>query len=459
MNPKTIIEPFKIKSVEPIRFTTREEREILLKNAGYNPFKLHADDVLIDLLTDSGTAAMSAKQWAGIMEGDESYAGSRSFYKFEKAVNNITNMKYIIPTHQGRAAEKILFSIVGGPGKYFPNNTHFDTTRANIEFTGSIAEDLLTEAGMNTQKRADFKGNMDIKKLELFIKEKGAENIPLCFLTVTNNSGGGQPVSIQNIREVKELCSKNNIPLFLDACRFAENAYFIKKREQGYQDKSALEIVQEMFSYADGATMSAKKDALVNIGGFLALNDEELAMKCRNLLIVTEGFPTYGGLSGRDLEAVAQGLEEVVDEHYLEYRIKSVEYLGNKLVEAGVPIIEPPGGHAIYIDAKRFLPNIPVEQYPGQSIVCELYLEGGIRAVEIGSVMFGKYDKKGKLIPSIMELVRMAIPRRVYTQSHIDYLIEIVLEVFKNRDRLRGYEITYEAPMLRHFTAEFKPIN
>ena len=459
MNPKTIIEPFKIKSVEPIRFTTREEREILLKNAGYNPFKLHADDVLIDLLTDSGTAAMSAKQWAGVMEGDESYAGSRSFYKFEKAVNNITNMKYIIPTHQGRAAEKILFSIVGGPGKYFPNNTHFDTTRANIEFTGSIAEDLLTEAGMNTQKRADFKGNMDIKKLELFIKEKGAENIPLCFLTVTNNSGGGQPVSMQNIREVKELCSKNNIPLFLDACRFAENAYFIKKRERGYQGKSALEIVQEMFSYADGATMSAKKDALVNIGGFLALNDEELAMKCRNLLIVTEGFPTYGGLSGRDLEAVAQGLEEVVDEHYLEYRIKSVEYLGNKLVEAGVPIIEPPGGHAIYIDAKRFLPNIPVEQYPGQSIVCELYLEGGIRAVEIGSVMFGKYDKKGKLIPSIMELVRMAIPRRVYTQSHIDYLIEIILEVFNNRNKLKGYKITYEAPMLRHFTAEFIPIN
>ena len=459
MNPKTIIEPFKIKSVEPIRFTTREEREILLKNAAYNPFKLHADDVLIDLLTDSGTAAMSAKQWAGVMEGDESYAGSRSFYKFEKAVNNITNMKYIIPTHQGRAAEKILFSIVGGPGKYFPNNTHFDTTRANIEFTGSIAEDLLTEAGMNTQKRADFKGNMDIKKLELFIKEKGAENIPLCFLTVTNNSGGGQPVSMQNIREVKELCSKNNIPLFLDACRFAENAYFIKKRERGYQGKSALEIVQEMFSYADGATMSAKKDALVNIGGFLALNDEELAMKCRNLLIVTEGFPTYGGLSGRDLEAVAQGLEEVVDEHYLEYRIKSVEYLGNKLVEAGVPIIEPPGGHAIYIDAKRFLPNIPVEQYPGQSIVCELYLEGGIRAVEIGSVMFGKYDKKGKLIPSIMELVRMAIPRRVYTQSHIDYLIEIILEVFNNRNKLKGYKITYEAPMLRHFTAEFIPIN
>ena len=459
MKPKTIIEPFKIKSVEPIRFTTRDEREKLLKDAGYNPFKLFADDVLIDLLTDSGTSAMSAKQWAGIMEGDESYAGSKSFYKFESAVIKITDMKYIIPTHQGRAAEKILFSIVGGPGKYFPNNTHFDTTRANIEFAGSVAEDLLTEVGMNPEKRADFKGNMDIEKLEAFIKEKGAENIPLCMLTVTNNSGGGQPVSMKNIREVREVCTKYNIPLFLDACRFAENAYFIKKREPGYQNKSALEIAQEMFSYADGATMSAKKDALVNIGGFLALNDEELAMKCRNLLIVTEGFPTYGGLAGRDLEAVAQGLEEVVDEHYLEYRIKSVEYLGNKLTDAGVPIIEPPGGHAIYIDAKRFLPNIPPGQYPGQSIVCELYMEGGIRAVEIGSVMFGKYDENGKLIPAMMELVRMAIPRRVYTQSHIDYLIEIILEVFNRRDNLGGYEITYEAPMLRHFTADFKPIS
>jgi len=458
MKPKTIIEPFKIKSVEPIRFTTRGEREKLLIDAGYNPFMLYADDVLIDLLTDSGTSAMSAKQWAGIMEGDESYAGSKSFYKFESAVNKITSMKHIIPTHQGRAAEKILFSVVGGPGKYFPNNTHFDTTRANIEFTGAEANDLLTEIGKQPEKRADFKGNMDIEKLEAFINEKGVENIPLCMITVTNNSGGGQPVSMQNIREVKEICKKYNIPLFLDACRFAENAYFIKIREKGYQDKSVLEIAQEMFSYADGATMSAKKDALVNIGGFLALNDDELAMKCRNLLIVTEGFPTYGGLAGRDLEAVAQGLEEVVDEHYLEYRIKSVGYLGNKIVEAGVPIIEPPGGHAIYIDAKRFLPNIPPEQYPGQSIVCELYLEGGIRAVEIGSVMFGKYDDNGKLIPSIMELVRMAIPRRVYTQSHIDYLIEIILEVFKNRKKLKGYKITYEAPMLRHFTAKFEPL-
>lgn len=458
MKPKTIIEPFKIKSVEPIRFTTREERKTILEESGFNPFLIHADDVLIDLLTDSGTSAMSAKQWSGIMEGDEAYAGSKSFYRFEAVVKSITQMKYIIPTHQGRASEKILFSMVGGPGKYFPNNTHFDTTRANIEFSGSEAVDLLNETGKHPEIRADFKGNMDIEKLEAFIKEKGAENIPLCMITVTNNSGGGQPVSMQNIRETKEVCKKYGIPLFLDACRFAENAYFIKKREKGYENKTPLEIAQEMFSYADGATMSAKKDALVNIGGFLAMNNEELAMKCRNLLIVTEGFPTYGGLAGRDLEAVAQGLLEVVDEHYLEYRIRSVEYLGEKLVSLGVPIIEPPGGHAIYIDAKRFLPDIPAEHYPGQSIVCELYLEGGVRAVEIGSVMFGKYDQNGKLIPSMMELVRLAIPRRVYTQSHIDYLIEIITEVYNNRKKLKGYEITYEAPMLRHFTAQFKPL-
>jgi tryptophanase len=458
MKPKTIIEPFKIKSVEPIRFTTREEREVLLKEAGYNPFLLPADDVLIDLLTDSGTSAMSAKQWAGIMEGDESYAGSKSFYRFEAVIKNLTNLKFIIPTHQGRAAEKILFSIVGGPGKYFPNNTHFDTTRANVEFSGAEAVDLLNEVGKHPEIRADFKGNMDVEKLEAFIKEKGVENIPLCMITVTNNSGGGQPVSMQNIKDVRAVCNKYGIPLFLDACRFAENAYFIKMREKGYENKTPLEIAQEMFSYADGVTMSAKKDALVNIGGFLAMNDEELAMKCRNLLIVTEGFPTYGGLAGRDLEAVAQGLLEIVDEHYLQYRIRSVEYLGERLVAAGVPIIEPPGGHAIYIDAKRFLPNIPADQYPGQSFVCELYLEGGVRSVEIGSVMFGKYDKNGKLIPSMMELVRMAIPRRVYTQSHIDYLIEVILEVFKNRNKLKGYKITYEAPMLRHFTAKFEPI-
>lgn len=459
MKYKTIIEPFKIKSVEPIRFTTREERETLLKEAGYNPFMLHSDDVLIDLLTDSGTSAMSSKQWAGIMEDDEAYAGSKSFYRFEAVVKSITQMKHIIPTHQGRAAEKILFSIVGGPGKYFPNNTHFDTTRANIEFTGSEAVDLLNEVGKHPEIRADFKGNMDLEKLEAFIKEKGPENIPLCMITVTNNSGGGQPVSMQNIRETKEVCKKYGIPLFIDACRFAENAYFIKLREKGYENKTPLEIAQEMFSYADGVTMSAKKDALVNIGGFLAMNDDDLAMKCRNLLIVTEGFPTYGGLAGRDLEAVAQGLIEVLDEHYLQYRIRSVEYLGEKLIAAGVPIIEPPGGHAIYIDAKRFTPHIPPEQYPGQSIVCELYIEGGVRAVEIGSVMFGKYNKQGKLIPAMMELVRLAIPRRVYTQSHVDYLIEVISEVYRKRNELKGYKITYEAPILRHFTAKFEPID
>ncbi|HED06909.1 MAG TPA: tryptophanase [Ignavibacteria bacterium] len=456
---KTIIEPFKIKSVEPIKFTTKEEREKLLKDVGNNPFLLHADDVLIDLLTDSGTSAMSSLQWAGIMNGDESYAGSRSFYRFEKMVKKITGMKYIIPTHQGRAAERILFSILGGKGKYIPNNTHFDTTRANIEFSGAEAVDLLNEEGKHPEIRADFKGNMDVEKLKEFIKNIGHENIPVCMLTITNNSGGGQPVSMQNIREVKEACKQYNIPMFLDACRFAENAYFIKKREKGYADKSVLEIAQETFSYADGATMSAKKDALVNIGGFLSINDDELAQKCRNLLIVTEGFPTYGGLAGRDLEAVAQGLEEVLDEHYLQYRIRSVEYLGEKLIGAGVPIIEPPGGHAIYIDAKRFLPAIPLEQFPGQALTCELYIHGGIRAVEIGSVMFGKYDSEGNLIPPPMELVRLAIPRRVYTQSHIDYVAEKIIEVYEKREQIKGLKITYQAPMLRHFTAKFEKIN
>ena len=455
---QTIIEPFKIKSVEPIRFTTKQEREVILKDAGYNPFLIHADDVLIDLLTDSGTSAMSAAQWAGIMQGDESYAGSKSFYRFEEAIRKITGMKFIIPTHQGRAAEKILFSIVGGKGKYFPNNTHFDTTRANIEFSGAEADDFLNEIGKHPEILADFKGNMDVEKLEKFIQEKGKENIPLCMITITNNSGGGQPVSMQNIRETKEVCKKYGIPLFIDACRFAENAYFIKTREAGYKDKSPLEIAQEIFSYADGITMSAKKDALVNIGGFLAMQDEKLATQCRNLLIVTEGFPTYGGLAGRDLEAVAQGLEEVLDENYLHYRIRSVAYLGDKLVAAGVPIIEPPGGHAIYLDAKRFLPQIPSHQFPGQAIVCALYIEGGIRSVEIGSVMFGKNDENGNMISPPMELVRLAIPRRVYTQSHIDYVSEVVIETFKQREKMRGLKFTYEAPMLRHFTARFEQI-
>lgn len=455
---KNIIEPFKIKSVEPITFTSREERISYIKEAYYNPFLLKAESVIIDLLTDSGTSAMSSKQWAGIMDGDEAYAGSKSFFRFEEAVQKITGLKYIIPTHQGRAAEKILFTNVGGPGKYIPNNTHFDTTRANVEYSGAVAEDFLNETGKHPEIIADFKGNMDVQALENFIKEKGAENIPLVMITVTNNSGGGQPVSMQNIKEVKAVCKKYGLPLFIDACRFAENAYFIKLREPGYKEKSVLEIAQEMFSYADGATMSAKKDALVNIGGFLALNDDDLAMRCRNLLIVTEGFSTYGGLAGRDLEAIAQGLEEIVDENYLQYRIKSTQYLGDRLVNAGIPIIEPPGGHAIYLDAKRFLPNIPPEQFPGQSIVAEMYIEGGIRAVEIGSVMFGRYDENGKYVAPPMELVRLAIPRRVYTQSHIDYVIEVMVEVFKKRNELPGYKIVYEAPMLRHFTAKFEPI-
>lgn len=452
---KTIIEPFKIKSVEPIRFTTLEQREKILREAFYNPFMIHSRDVIIDLLTDSGTSAMSSEQWAGIMRGDEAYAGSQSFFRFERVVKKITGFKHIIPTHQGRAAEKILFTILGGPGKFFPSNTHFDTTRANIEFVGSEAVDLLNEVGLHPEIRADFKGNMDIDALEKFINEVGPENIPLVMLTITNNSGGGQPVSMENIKATRKVCDKYGLKLFLDACRFAENAYFIKKREKGYENKSVLEIAQEMFSYADGCTMSAKKDALVNIGGFLAMNDDELAMKCRNVLIVTEGFPTYGGLAGRDLEAIAQGLEEVLEEDYLRYRIRSVEYLGEKLIQSGVPILEPPGGHAIYIDAKRFAPHIPPEQYPGQSIVCELYRKGGIRAVEIGSVMFGKYDKDGNLIPAKLELVRLAIPRRVYTQSHIDYVIEVIQEVYSEREKLRGMKIIEEAPILRHFTAKF----
>jgi tyrosine phenol-lyase len=454
---KTIIEPFKIKSVEPIKFTTHQQREQTLKKAYYNPFMLHADDVLIDLLTDSGTSAMSAKQWAGMMDGDESYAGSKSYFRFENVVKGLTGFKYVIPTHQGRAAERILFSIVGGKGKFILNNTHFDTTRANVEFSGAEAVDLLCEIGKHPEALAPFKGDMDVLALEQFIKEKGRENIPLCMITITNNSGGGQPVSMKNIREVKKVLSKHRIPLFLDACRFAENAYFIKLREKGYAKKSVREIAREMFSLADGCTMSAKKDALANIGGFFALNDEQLAARARNLLIVTEGFPTYGGLAGRDLEAIAQGLDEILDEHYLQYRIRSIEYLGEKLTAAKVPIVQPPGGHAIYLDAKRFAPHIPVWQYPGQSIVCELFRAGGIRSVEIGSVMFGRYDSQTKkLISPSMELVRLAIPRRVYTQSHIDYVVEVILDVFERRNSLRGMRIVEEAPMLRHFTAKFK---
>jgi tyrosine phenol-lyase len=455
---KTIIEPFKIKSVEPIQFTSIPQREEILEAAGYNPFLIRAADVLIDLLTDSGTSAMSAKQWAGMMEGDESYAGARSFYRFESVARELTGFRHIIPTHQGRAAEKILFTLVGGPGKYVPNNTHFDTTRANIEYSGAVAADFPLPEARDTAAILDFKGNADLSAMERFIAEKGKENIPLIMLTVTNNAGGGQPVSMENIRKARELSSKYSIPLFLDACRFAENAYFIKIRERGYSGKSAKEIAREMFSYFDGCTMSAKKDALVNMGGFLGLNDDNLARNARNILIVTEGFPTYGGLSGRDLEAMAQGLDEVLDEHYLNYRIRSVEYLGEKLIAAGVPILRPPGGHAIYLDAKKFAPHIHPSEFPGQAIVCELYRLGGIRSVEIGSVMFGKKDQGGAFIPSQMELVRLAIPRRVYTQSHIDYVVEVALEAFAGRGKLAGYRMTYEAPVLRHFTARFAPI-
>ena len=455
---KTIIEPFRIKSVEPIRFTSKEERNQLLIQAAYNTFRIHADDVLIDLLTDSGTSAMSSRQWAGIMEGDESYAGSRSFFRFEDSVRSITGMPYIIPTHQGRAAEKIIFTILGGKGKYFLSNTLFDTTRANIEFSGAEGIDLLCPEGKLPSVPAPFKGNMDVEALREKIEELGAVNIPMVILTVTNNSGGGQPVSMANIRSVKAVCSDFGIPLFLDACRFAENAYFIKLREMGYAGKTVPEIAREMFSYADGCTMSAKKDAFANIGGFLAMRDLDLGIRCRNLLIITEGFTTYGGLAGRDLEAIAIGLQEVMEEPYLQYRIRSIEYLTEKLVAAGVPVMQPAGGHAVYLDAKAFLPQIPVDQYPGQSLVCALYEAGGIRSVEIGSLMFGKYDAAGKLIPAPLELVRLAIPRRVYTQSHIDYVAEVILEVFAQRTFLKGLRITEEAPLLRHFTAKLEPV-
>ncbi len=455
---KTIIEPFRIKSVEPIHFSTREERVALLEKAHYNPFLIDANHVLIDLLTDSGTSAMSSNQWAGIMQGDESYAGSPSFFHFENSVREITGMPIVIPTHQGRASEKILFSITGGKGKVFISNTLFDTTRANIEFSGAEGIDLPCEEGRQPSIPAPFKGNIDIAALRKTIEEKGAANVAMVIMTITNNSGGGQPVSMQNIREASTVCKEYGVPFFIDACRFAENSYFIKQREPGYAEKSVLEIANEIFSYAAGCTMSAKKDAFANIGGFLALRDEKLALLCRNLLIITEGFPTYGGLAGRDLEAIAIGLKEVLDENYLQYRIRSIEYLTDKLVDAGVPVMRPGGGHAVYLDAKAFLPHIPVHQYPGQALVGALYVEGGIRGVEIGSLMFGKYDAQQQLIPAQMELVRLAIPRRVYTQSHIDFVAEVIIEAFEKRNEIRGLEITEEAPMLRHFTAKLRPI-
>lgn len=455
---KTIIEPFRIKVVEPIRLTTREEREKLLTEAGYNVFLVDSEHITFDFLTDSGTGAMSAEQWGRLMVGDESYAGSPSFRRFEKVVRELTGKKHVIPTHQGRAAESILFSVTVDKTKSVPNNCHFDTTRANIEFRKGSAVDLVCDECRQPQLDAPFKGNIDLDKLRAFIEKVGPKNIPMGFLTVTNNTGGGQPVSMQNIRETKQLLGKHGIPFFLDACRFAENAYFIKLREKGYENTPVRKIAEEMFSYADGCTMSAKKDGFGNIGGFLALNDDEMAMNCRNMLILTEGFPTYGGLAGRDLEALAQGLTEILDEDYLKYRLASVRYLAKGLNKIGIPTIQPPGGHAVYIDAKSFLPHIPQSQYPGQSLTAAMYLEGGIRAVEIGSVMFGKPDpaNPAREIPSAMELVRMAMPRRVYTQSHIDYVLETMEDVVKKKDELRGYRFTYQPPFLRHFTARFE---
>ena len=447
---KTIIEPFKIKSVEPIRWTTREERERLLREAHYNLFLLPADAILIDLLTDSGTAAMSTRQWAAMMEGDESYAGSRSFERFRRAVERVFGYRHVIPTHQGRASERILFTVMCKKGDVVPNNTHFDTTRANLEFVGAEAHDLLIPEGRDPALIHPFKGNMEVAALEALIGRVGRERVPLVMLTVTNNSGGGQPVSMENARAVSAVCRRHAIPLYFDACRFAENAYFIKLREPGYENKTPRQIAQEMFALGDGCTMSAKKDGMANIGGFLCTNDDALARQEENLLILTEGYPTYGGLAGRDLEAVAVGLEEALEEDYLKYRIVSTAYLGQHVSSEGVPIVQPPGGHAIYLDARAFLPHIPRVEFPGVALAAALYLEGGIRSVEIGTLMFGPH--------AAMDLVRLAIPRRVYTQSHIDYVVEVILEVWRKRHELRGLRITYEAPFLRHFTARLEPI-
>lgn len=447
-----IIEPFRIKVVEPIRFTSREERAEILHNNHYNPFLIHADDVLIDLLTDSGTSAMSAQQWGALMVGDESYAGSRSFYRFESVVRDIFGFKHVIPTHQGRAAEKILMSIVGGPGKVIPNNNHFDTTRANIEYTGAEALDLVIDEGKDPANLHPFKGNINLEKLEAALQRKAC---PIGMITITNNAGGGQPVSMANIRAVSELCHRYGVPFFIDACRFAENAFFIKLREPGYSDKSAKDIAQEIFSYADGATMSLKKDGFGNIGGFLAMNDDSLAEQARNLLILTEGFPTYGGLAGRDLEALAQGLEEVLDEHYLEYRLATVRYLSKRLTEIGVKVVQPPGGHAVYVDAKSFYPHLQPTEFPAQALVCELYECGGVRGVEIGSAMFGRCVD-GIEVPADRELVRLAMPRRAYTQAHVNYVGEVFEELFAQRNEARGLKIVKQGPILRHFTAWFE---
>ena len=454
----TIIEPFRIHSVEPIDFPTREEREEALARAHFNLFGLKASEVIIDLLTDSGTGAMSTKQWAGMMQGDESYAGSRSYERFRETVTSITGFDEVLPTHQGRAAERLLFSALVEAGDVVPSNTHFDTTRANVEFEGAEARDLVIREGRETQSEHPFKGNMDVDALQETIAEVGAGRIPLVMMTVTNNSGGGQPVSLENLRQVREVCDEHGIPLVLDACRFAENAWFIKTREPGYAGHTPIEIARKMFSLANGATMSAKKDGMSNIGGFLALDSPELAASCRNLLILTEGFPTYGGMAGYDLEAVAQGLWEALDEDYLRYRIRSTAYLADLADAAGMPIVRPPGGHAVYLDAARLLTHIPASEYPAQVLACALYLEGGVRGVEIGSVMFGKPRPDGSETPAPMELVRLAIPRRTYTQSHIDYVGELIARVTSGAADLRGLRITEQAPWLRHFTAKLAPV-
>lgn len=455
---RTIIEPFKVKVVEPIKMSSREERDHYLEESGYNLFLIHSENVIIDLLTDSGTSAMSSEQWAAVMKGDESYAGSPSYYRFESSVKDIFGFKHVIPMHQGRAAERILFSVMCKPGSIVPNNIHFDTTRANIEQIGAIAVDLPVAEFFTPGAHHPFKGNMDVDALESLITRVGPGRIPLVMMTLTNNSGGGQPVSMENIKRVRAVTWDFGIPLYIDACRFAENAYFIKLREAGYSQKSVKEIAREMFSLADGCTMSAKKDGLANIGGFLCTNDDRLAQSEKDLLILTEGFPTYGGLAGRDLDAIAVGLQEVLHEDYLKYRIISTEYLGRHIADEGVPIVEPPGGHAIYIDAGAMLPHIPSVQYPAQALVIELYREAGIRTCEIGSVMFGKrHPVTGEESLAPLELVRLAIPRRVYTQSHIDYVIEAILQVHARKESIHGYEIVHQAPFLRHFTARFAP--
>jgi tryptophanase len=453
---KTIIEPFRIKVVEPIRMTTREERERLIAAADYNLFALHSDDVLIDFLTDSGTSAMSAAQQAAVMGGDESYAGSPSFFRFEAAVKNLFPFKHLVPTHQGRAAEAILFSVLGGKGKSVPSNNHFDTTRANIEATGAEAFDLVIEEGHDPDNLHPFKGNMDLAKLDRFLTEHGAL-VPCVMITVTNNAGGGQPVSLENIRATAKLAHKHGKPFIIDGCRFAENAYFIKLREPGQNSRKVEDIVRDMFADADGMTMSAKKDAFANIGGWLALNDDKLAQAVRERLILTEGFPTYGGLAGRDLDAIAQGLKEIIDEDYLAYRLRTSAYVAERLEALGVPTVKPSGGHAIFINAKKFLAHIPPLQYPGQSLAVAMYVEGGIRACEIGTVMFGQH-LDGSESPAPMELVRMAIPRRVYTQSHADYVVEVFETIAANKNALRGMKITWQPERMRHFSARFAPL-